>query len=107
MNSKDLAIGVLSTTAVIMLVGILIIDHSSAPAHASGMTSSGGDYILVTGELWEQEELLYVIDTAQNRLLTYKSNKSTGEIERASGEELSKYLTSGAPVTPAKPGRRP
>ncbi len=98
MNSKDLAIGVLSTTAVILLVGILLVHSQPAPVYASGMGDSGGDYVLLSGALFDQEEILYVVDANQNRMLTYRYDVKTDQIVRAGGELLDKYF--GGPGRP-------
>lgn len=93
MDSKDLTIGVLSTTAVILFVGLVLVHTEPTPVYASGMGGAGGDYMMLSGELFDQEELLYVIDTSQNRLLTYRFNMNTGQVERASGEMLDRYFS--------------
>ena len=71
MDSKNFAIGVLSTTAMILLVGLLIISTRPDPAYASGMTATSGNYSLTVGRISPAEEVLYVIDTSQEKLLTY------------------------------------
>ena len=92
MNSKDLTIAALSTTAVILLVGLLLVQSQPTPVYASGMGDSGGDYIVLSGELSDQQEILYVIDTAQNRMLTYRYDVNAAQVERAGCEMLDKYF---------------
>lgn len=102
MNSKDLTIGVLSTTAVILFVGLLLVQTRPASVYASGMGEAGGDYMMISGELFDQEELLYVIDTRQRRLLTYRYNMATRMVERTGGELLDKYFSPPPRTTPPK-----
>ncbi|MFQ5590809.1 MAG: hypothetical protein ACE5HE_06590 [Phycisphaerae bacterium] len=73
MDPKDLTIGVLSTTAVILIVGIVIIHSRPEPAMASGMTASTGDYVATVGTVsTDDEELLFVIDATQQKLNVYR-----------------------------------
>jgi len=92
MDSKDLTIGVLSTTAVVLFVGLMLVQSTPAPVYASGMGDTGGDYIMLSGELFNQEELLYVIDTAQDKMLTYRFDMANTKIIRAGGELFENYF---------------
>ena len=105
MNSKDLTIGVLSTTAVVLFVGLILVQTQPSPVYASGMGDTGGDYMMLSGELFDQEEILYVIDTRQRRLLTYRFNMNTGLVERAGGEILDKYFNVQQTAPPQNKGR--
>lgn len=97
MNSKDLAIGVLSTTAVILFVGLILLNAQPATVQASGMVDRGGDYIILTGELWEQEELVYVIDAGTSRMIAYRYNRTSKQIEVGGAQELDPYLNASSP----------
>jgi hypothetical protein len=90
MDSKNFAIGVLSTTAVILFVGLLVVQSRPEPAYAFGMNAQGGDYLLTTGQMQPAEELLYVIDAASQKMLVYRFDINTRQIIRASGEDLDK-----------------
>ncbi len=105
MNSKDLAIGVLSTTAVILFVGLIILNTQPTPVYASGMSDRGGDYILVTGAMWAQEELLYVINSAENKMMIYRFDTQTGQIKAHGPASLDQFF-SGRPARLAPKGRR-
>lgn len=98
MNSKDLAIGVLSTTAVILFVGLILLNAQPTTVHASGMLDRGGDYIMLSGELWEQEELLYVIDAGTSRMIAYRYNQTTKQIEVGGAQELDAFLKAKSPA---------
>lgn len=77
-DSKNLAIGVLSITATILLVGVILTSFLTAnTAMAIGQTDRGGDYIMVTGQFTENSELIYVTDAAAQRLNLYSYETST------------------------------
>ena len=97
MNAKDLAIGVLSTTAVILFVGLILLHAQPATVRASGMLDRGGDYIMLTGELWEQEELVYVIDAGTSRMIAYRYNRTNKQIEVGGAQELEPFLQAKTP----------
>jgi hypothetical protein len=107
MNSKNFTIGVLSTTAVILLVGIMVIHSRPLPVMASGVTATSGDYVLTVGTFTRNdEELVYVIDAPQARMVVYRFNTAKGRIERADAIDLAEMrkATSGAA---AQPGQQP
>ncbi len=112
LDSRNFAIGVLSITAVILLVALLIVQTLPSPALASGMTVTAGPYILTVGtDLAPDEELLYVIDTPSQRLVSYRFDPLKYEIQIVQGIELDKLrgaATQTQPVTPNQPApRRP
>lgn len=77
-NNQNLAIGVLTVTAVILFVGtILSTAGGRSDAMAFGQLDRGGDYILLTGQFTENRELLYVTDAAAQRLNVYSYETST------------------------------
>lgn len=72
MNDKSrITIGVLSITATILLVGVLMTLGGQGKAMAIGQTDRGGDYILVTGQFNDNNELVYVTDAAAQRMNVY------------------------------------
>ena len=104
MESKNLAIGVLSTTAVILFVGLVLVQTQPAPVYASGMGDGGGDYVIVSGALWDREEILYVIDSELLRLRTYKYDLNRNTIAVGPGEELQRYFNpQGNPTRRRRP----
>ncbi len=92
MHSKDLAIGVLSTTAVILLVGLILLNAQPQPAYASGMGDRGGDYIAVSGAMWAQQELVYVFNTAENKMIVYRFDQQKDRIIASPAADLSVFL---------------
>jgi len=115
MDSKNLAIGVLSVTAVILLVGVLVVGTQPNPVAAAGMTASGGEYVMTVGVSSSvDEELVYIIDTQSNRLAVYRFDTSRPQIELLEGRELSELRDAAKPGAPSNqprgrgtPPRRP
>jgi hypothetical protein len=98
MDRKDFAIGILSTTAVILSVTLIFLLRTPQTAVASGMGDRGGDYIMLSGQMWSDEELLYVVDTAKDRMIAYRFDRRQNQIVVAQGTDLEKL------VAPAQSG---
>jgi hypothetical protein len=113
MNSKDLAIGILSTTAAILLVGLLVVHALPGPAYASGMGASGGDYVLTVGmDVTADQELLYLVDAPQEKMIVYRFDGGRGTIEIYQGIDLKPLRDAAAAQSTPQPrgrgpGRRP
>jgi len=69
-NSR-LTIGILSVTATILLVGVVLTLGGQNRALAIGQIDRGGDYIMVTGQFSNTSELVYVTDAAAQRMNVY------------------------------------
>lgn len=82
MNSKDLAIGVLSVTAVILFAAIIIV-QSVAPSSAMAYAQNGGagDFLLTTAQLDDTAELVIAVDAFSQRMNVYGFNVQLGQIE--------------------------
>ena len=81
MDTKNFAIGVLSTTAAILFVGLLIIHTRPQPAWADGMTIVGKDYAMAVGAITRNDEdLLYLIDAPMEILNVYRFDSRSGQI---------------------------
>ncbi len=79
MNQRDnLTIGVLSITAVVLLVGVLLAPGWQAPAYAIGQLDRGGDYIMLTGQFSKSSEMVYLIDAAAQQLNAYSYDWNRG-----------------------------
>ncbi len=89
-NAKNMAIGVLSITAVILLVGIIIVSSPAAkPAYAGNVSSYGGDFTVTIGRVTRDAELLYLVDNTTERLLVYGLQRKTGKTAILDKSELS------------------
>ena len=89
MDNRNFAIGVLSTTAVVLLVGLVVVHSRPQPVMADGMTILAGDYSMTVGALTQvDEDWLYVIDNPEKKLISYRFNTTSGEIEVVQGIDL-------------------
>jgi hypothetical protein len=79
-DNKNLTIGILSITGVILLVAVIILTSMPQPAQAIGMIDRGGDYIIVTGQFTENSEVIYITDAAAKRMIMYSYEPTTREL---------------------------
>jgi hypothetical protein len=108
MDAKNFTIGILSTTAVILLVGLFVIHSRPEPSYASGMNAQGGDYLLTTGQLQDSEELLYVVDAQSRRMVVYRFDINRKQIQHTFAKNLSALQGSDddSAQAPAQPPSR-
>lgn len=105
MDSKNFAIGVLSTTAVILLVGVLVIGSRPAPVLGQ-MTVTKGDYIITVGNSPQlDEEYVYVIDAPEQKLAVYRFNTPREQIDLLQGVDLKEMREAGQ--SGSRSGQRP
>lgn len=122
MDRNNLVIGVLSITAVVLLVGLFIVIQVQQPAYAAGMSVSGGDYIMTVGKVQSTptqypEELLYVIDVPESKLISYGFDYKSKRLHVTTQLDLKNMAaqTGGEPLPgdaapnqpPSRPGTRP
>ncbi len=89
MDSRNLAVGVLSTTAVILMVGLAIIHTRPTPAQADGMTVARGDYLMtVGGSTQVDEELVFLIDVPEQKMIIYRFDAGRHQIDMVQGVDL-------------------
>ncbi len=63
MNQQNFAIGVLTVTATVLLVGLLLMGTlSQQEAKGYAQIDRGGDYVMVTGQWRTEHEVLWVLD---------------------------------------------
>jgi len=106
MDSKNFAIGVLSTTATILLVGVILVHSRSNEALADGMTATGGGYIVTVGNLtWNDEELVYVVDTSTDKMTVYRFDGNRRQIELVQGVDLAELKRASTPNDPQQPAQ--
>lgn len=68
-DNKNVTIAILSVSAAILLT-ILVTMHLTTPAYAS-TSIRGGDYIMCTGAYSSGTDILYVVNTAQQKVNAY------------------------------------
>ena len=79
LDGKTFAIGVLSITACILFVGLLLV--TLQPAYGIGQTDRGGDYIMVTQQLTNSQEGCIIIDAASRQMTLYALNGSNRQLQ--------------------------
>ena len=80
-DNKTLAIGVLSITACILFVGLLLVTMQPTPAYGIGQTDRGGDYIMLTQQLTNSQEGVLIIDAAARQMTLYALNGSNKQLQ--------------------------
>ncbi len=102
MNTKDLAIGVLSVTAVILLAALVIVQTlAPQPAMASGQSQQSGDFLVSTSQLDDTAELVLIVDAVQQKMNVYGLNVAAGQIELVQQIDLAPLQRMGLPRPPA------
>lgn len=82
MNSKDLAIGVLSVTAVVLFSALVIVQNlAPQSAMAYSQNASSGDFLVTTSQLDDTAELVVIVEAAAQRMNVYGMNVPLGQIE--------------------------
>lgn len=79
-DNRSLAIGVLSITACVLLVGYVLVTLLPVPSYAIGQNDRAGDYIVATQQLTNTTEGLVVIDSATQRMIVYGYNFTTRQL---------------------------
>lgn len=79
-DGKSLAIGVLSVTAAIFLVGFALLAAFPRQALAFGQNDRSGDYIILTQQISNSIEGLVVIDAASKRMCLYGLDLGTKQL---------------------------
>jgi len=79
LDGKTFAIGVLSITACILFVGLLLI--SMQPAYAIGQNDRSGDYLILTQQLTNSQEGVIIIDAASRQMTVYALNGSNRQLQ--------------------------
>lgn len=106
MDSRNFAIGVLSTSATILLVGVILVHSRSNEALGGGMTSSGGGYIVTVGNLTQHdEELVYVIDASTDKMIVYRFDASRRQIELVQGIDFAELKPASVPADTQQPAQ--
>lgn len=80
MDSKNFTIGVLSITAAVLLVGLIVVNVRPAPAIGAETSALSGDFTISVGRVTQDTEALYVIDNITQRMLMYGITRKTGEV---------------------------
>ncbi len=71
-DGKTFAIGVLSVTACVLLVGFLLVSLAPKPAYGRGQLDRSGDYIMLTQQISESSEGVVIVDAAAKQMIMYE-----------------------------------
>jgi hypothetical protein len=78
-DGKTFAIGILSVTACVLFVGLLMV--TTQPAYGIGQSDRGGDYIMLTQQLTNSQEGIIIIDAASRQMTLYALNGSNRQLQ--------------------------
>jgi len=93
MDSKNLAIALLTVTAAILSVGLtLAIILAPAQTLAASQMDRAGDYVVTTGQLQRSTEVVYITDAAMGRLNVYLYDRNRRQIDLLDGLDLTTRL---------------
>ena len=82
MTAQNMTISTLTITAVVLMTGLIILNVvSPQPVVAAGQGGVLGDYIVTTGRLDEETELVYIFSSEAEVMLVYGFNVNTASIE--------------------------
>lgn len=95
MDSKNIAIAVLTIIAVMLSCTLLLV-RSPQPARQSvawaDTVDRGGDYVLATGSFSDSDEALYVLDGALDTLDVYHYDQNRRDLVRYHGINLQDFF---------------
>ena len=81
-DGQTFGIGVLSVTACVLLVGLLLVSmQAPTPAYGIGTSDRGGDYIMITQQVSNTTEGVVVIDAAAKQLIVYAFDYNSKSLE--------------------------
>lgn len=92
LDRKTFAIGVLSITAVMLIVGICVVVSLPEPAIAIGQTDRGGDYLMVTSQFNTGTELVFLVDGAVGRMIAYAYNINSRTLQIWDQVEFQRFM---------------
>ena len=92
-DNRNLLIGLLSITATILLVGVLVLSNAGQnQAFAFGQLDRGGDYVMLTGQFSQNSELVYITDAAAQRLNVYSYEPTTRQFVLWQSIDLTRFM---------------
>lgn len=102
-DSRNISIGVLCVTAVILFVGLLLVQSRPDAAWADGMTVTSGEYTLVVGGVnARDEDYVYVLDSSAQKMIAYRFDAMKQQIELVTGVDIAKVREESAEKVPNK-----
>jgi preprotein translocase subunit SecG len=102
MEKNRFAIGVLSITATVLLVGVILLS-ASRPVQGGGMNAQGGDYVMATVQASASTECILVVDAATSQLILYQYNLNSQRLEPLQKQDISLPSDRDASRGPRRP----
>ena len=91
-NPENLTLALLAVGAAV-LAGLLLAGHvCNAPAYGGVSAVKDGDYIMTVGAYDQDNDFVYVVDIASNRMNLYYVNINTNAIVFRDSVDLSKLF---------------
>lgn len=90
LDTQTFTIGVLSVTACVLFVGLILAISQPKAAYAIGQSDRAGDYIMITQQLTTSQEGVVVVDGAADRLILYAFDFNNKRLEMLDGLELAR-----------------
>ncbi|MBI5762878.1 MAG: hypothetical protein HZA51_05055 [Planctomycetes bacterium] len=97
-DKSNIAIGTLSITAVVLFVGVMLSVSRHEQAAAMGVLDRGGDYIVVTGQFSDSNELVYVTDAAAQRMNVYSYEQTVRQFMLWDTVDLRRVFAQATPA---------
>src|SRR4051812_32859799 len=104
-SDHRLTIGILSVTATVLLVGVLVVTTLNRSAMAIGQIDRGGDYIMVTMQFNTNTENVVITDAAAEKTIVYGLNITNYRVDPWSEFDLKRLKTVRGPNGPRPPER--
>lgn len=103
-DRTSLVIGALTVTAIALLVRLIALPSPGAAVWASGMSATGGDFVIsVGGSSDRDEELIYVVDNSAEKMAVYRFDAGKRVIEPVQQLDLSDMRrNAGTPPPPTR-----
>lgn len=91
LDGKTFSIGILSITACVMFVGLLLAPGNTKPAYAEGQTTRSGDFHMTTFRVADSRESIVITDAAARKVLLYAWDGGDRELVLQAGYDLSRF----------------
>lgn len=105
-DRTSLAIGAMTVTAIALLVRLFAAPSPGSAVWASGMSASGGDFVIsVGGSSDRDEELVYVVDNSTEKMAVYRFDTAKRTIEPVQQLDLADMRRKADTPAPATRGK--
>lgn len=95
-RNENLTILLLSVSAVLLLATVAVITHTEQQATAAMSESRGGDYVWAAGQISANQDVVYVIDVANQAMQGYAVTRNSNSIERVPGAAVNLRVAFGS-----------